>query len=91
MLVAFNLQTGGTWRTISENLNTSYYGVSNVAIVENLKERFIGLKVVLTGEHFWYLGGAFSNPWWPRVFVVVGLAALQGCSATAVLAARRQG
>jgi hypothetical protein len=76
MLVIFNLQTGGTWRTISENLGTSYYGVSNVAILENLKERFIGLKVVLTGEHFWYLGGVFSNPWWPRAFAAMGLAAL---------------
>jgi hypothetical protein len=76
MLIAYNLQTGGTWLAIRDNLATSYYGISNLAILENLAERFIGLKVVLSGEHFWYLGGVFVNPWWPWALPLAGLAAL---------------
>jgi 4-amino-4-deoxy-L-arabinose transferase-like glycosyltransferase len=76
MLIAYNVQTGGTWRIIRENLGTSYYGVDNRAVFNNLVERFIGLKVVLTGEHFWYLGGVYSNRYWPWVLPLAGMVAL---------------
>jgi hypothetical protein len=76
MLIAYNLQTGGTWLTIRDNLGTSYYGVDNRAILDNLAERFIGLKVILTGEHLWYLGDVHTNPYWPWALPLAGLAAL---------------
>ena len=78
MLIVYNLQTGGTWQTINANRSTSFYGVDNARIFDNLLERFRGLKIVLTGEHLWYLSarGTYANLWWPRALVVVGVIAL---------------
>jgi len=70
-LLIYNLQTGGTWLSISRNAATSYYGVNNLAIGANLLERLGQLNVFLSGGQFWYLGQVFSNFWSPVLLGVV--------------------
>ena len=38
-LIVYNLQTGGTFKSIGGNLVTSYYGTNNLALLSNLLER----------------------------------------------------
>lgn len=64
-LVIFNLQTGGTLASVLGNLGRSYYGVDNRAYLPNLTVRLGQLRPLLRGDHFWYLGGIFANPWAP--------------------------
>ena len=71
-LIAYNFQTGGTLRSVGENLATSYYGTNNLAFFPNLLERVKQFVAVLTGSHFWYLGGTYAN--W--ISLVVFLASL---------------
>lgn len=62
----FNWQTGGTFRTIGDNLGQSYYGVNNADLLANLPLRLDQLAASLSGDHFWYLGGLHGNglaPW----------------------------
>jgi len=66
-LVIYNLQTGGTVHSVGDNLTTSYYGTNNLALIPNLLERLKQIAVVLTGSHFWYLGGTYVN--WVSLFV----------------------
>ncbi|HRW09189.1 MAG TPA: hypothetical protein P5121_28985, partial [Caldilineaceae bacterium] len=65
-LIWFNLASGGTMQAIAGNLGTSYYGVDNLAIGANLAVRVQQFRQMITGEHFWYLGGLYGNPvaWW---------------------------
>lgn len=74
-LILFNVQTGGTWAQLSDNLSESYYGVDNRAWLENLGVRVEQLVQTLRGDHFWYLGGIYGNgvaPW----LALVGAAAV---------------
>jgi hypothetical protein len=64
-LIIFNLQTGGTLASVLDNLGESYYGVNNRAYIPNLTVRLGQLWPLLRGDHFWYLGGIFANPWAP--------------------------
>lgn len=64
-LVIFNLQTGGTLASVLGNRGESYYGVDNRAYLPNLIVRLGQLRPLLRGNHFWYLGGIFANPWAP--------------------------
>jgi hypothetical protein len=64
-LLLFNLRTGGTLTSIFGNLGHSYYGVDNRAYLPNLLTRLGQLRTLLRGDHFWYLGGVFANPWAP--------------------------
>jgi hypothetical protein len=64
-LIVFNLQTAGTFQTFLHNARTSYYGVNNLAFWNNLAERWKQFIVVLRGEHFWYLGETYADPFWP--------------------------
>jgi len=66
-LIIYNLQTGGTFRSVSTNLTTSYYGTNNLAFVPNLLVRLNQFAAVLTGGHFWYLGGTYGN--WVNIFI----------------------
>lgn len=70
-LLAYNIQTGGTWLSISQNAQTSYYGIDNLAIGTNLMERLTQFGAVLSGSHLWYLGRIVSNPLPVIGFVVV--------------------
>ncbi len=84
-LIIYNLQTGGTLRSVGDNLTTSYYGTNNLALVPNLLERLKQFVAVLTGSHFWYLGGTYVN--WVSLFVF--LAAL-GTTLGALVIARNR-
>ncbi|NJN83936.1 MAG: hypothetical protein HC802_17755 [Caldilineaceae bacterium] len=72
----FNWQTAGTVTSVTDNLRQSYYGVDNLALLQNLTVRGGQLFQTLRGDHFWYLGGLFANmaaPWLAVGAVVVGL------------------
>ena len=60
--ILFNLQTGGTLASITQNLGSSYYGVSNAAIWTNATVRWQQVLQTLGGNHFWYLGTIQQNP-----------------------------
>ncbi|MGQ9466501.1 MAG: glycosyltransferase family 39 protein [Anaerolineae bacterium] len=64
-LIIFNLQTGGTLSSVLGNLGQSYYGVNNRAYLPHLIVRLGQLQPLLRGDHLWYLGGIFANPWAP--------------------------
>jgi hypothetical protein len=66
-LFVYNLQTGGTLRSVGDNLTTSYYGTSNLAFFPNLLERLRQFAAVLSGGHFWYLGDTYAN--WLNLFI----------------------
>ena len=74
-LILYNLQTGGTFNVIGQNLTTSYYGTNNLAFWQNLNTRWTQLVAVLTGGHLWYLGGIFENMLWLYVVVAALFAA----------------
>lgn len=60
-LILYNVQTGGTLLSISQNATTSYYGVNNLAFGANLGERLSQFITLLAGAHFWYLGDIIQN------------------------------
>ncbi|MCS7282091.1 MAG: glycosyltransferase family 39 protein [Anaerolineae bacterium] len=64
-LLVFNVQTGGTLASLLNNLERSYYGVDNRAYLSNLIVRLGQVLPLLRGDHLWYLGGTFANPWAP--------------------------
>ncbi|MBI3761867.1 MAG: glycosyltransferase family 39 protein [Chloroflexi bacterium] len=62
-LVIYNLKTGGTLASVGGNLTTSFYGVDNLHLAQNLAARWDELRAVLAGrDHLWYLGGSHGNP-----------------------------
>jgi hypothetical protein len=61
-LLVYNIQTGGTFLSLSQNAATSYYGVNNLALGPNLLERLKQFTILLNGSHLWYLGQVVSNP-----------------------------
>jgi hypothetical protein len=85
-LILYNFQTKGTFLTLTGNLTSTYYGVSNLAFTENLATRLEQFKVVLNGGHLWYLGGVFTNGLYPLFFAGAGLA----CVPAVLLKARRE-
>jgi hypothetical protein len=70
-LVLFNLRTGGTLTSLLGNLHRSYYGVNNSAYLANLLVRIGQVRALLRGDHFWYLGEPFVDPW--ALWLVLGL------------------
>lgn len=75
-LLYFNGQSGGTWRALTGNLGTSYYGVENWALAANLSVRSQQLLQTVQGSHLWYLGGLYGNtlaPWAALIFLGIGL------------------
>ena len=74
-LLAYNLQTSGTFLSVGTNLTTSYYGVNNLNFAENLRGRIDQFQAVLAGrDHLWYLGGSFGNAMWETALRVAALA-----------------
>lgn len=76
-LILFNVRTGGTLASIFGNLGSSYYGVDNSAYLANLATRVGQIGTLLRGDHFWYLGEAYANPWalWlAAALILLGLA-----------------
>ena len=58
----FNIQTGGTLSSFTQNFGSSYYGVDNAAILSNATLRWQQLVQTLSGSHFWYLGAVHQSP-----------------------------
>lgn len=75
-LILFNLKTGGTLSTVTQNLGSSYYGVDNAAIWTNAAARWQQLLQTLRGDHLWYLGAVQQNALAPWLALVLPLAAL---------------
>lgn len=75
-LIVYNFQTGGTFKSIGQNAGTSYYGVDNTAVFQNLATRFGELFTLLTGGHFWYLGETHRNFIAPIIFGLAFLVAI---------------
>jgi hypothetical protein len=69
-LIVYNIQTNGTYLNITENADTSYYGVDNLAFGSNLITRISQFGVMLNGSHLWYLGEIWSTSLPSLVFVV---------------------
>ncbi|GIW06792.1 MAG: hypothetical protein KatS3mg060_1597 [Dehalococcoidia bacterium] len=80
LIVLYNLQTQGTIEVLTQNAVTTSYGVDNRAFLPNLLTRIDAFWVYLRGEHFWYFGQQFLNPFYPTIVVaalgVIGLALL---------------
>ena len=74
--ILFNLQTGGSLASITQNLSSSYYGVNNAAIWTNATVRWQQLIQTLAGNHFWYLGTVQQNLLAPWLALALPLAAL---------------
>mgnify|MGYP000986887807 FL=1 len=75
-LALFNVQSGGTLSSLLQNAGRSYYGVNNLAIVDNLGVRLSQLVQVLRGDQFWYLGGSYANaiaPWLALAALTAGI------------------
>ncbi len=79
-LLIYNLQTGGTFLNITQNADTSYYGVDNLAIGANLLERIRQFGVMVNGSHLWYLGDIWSTPL-PSL-LLLGLLLVVACMTT---------
>lgn len=72
-LLLYNLQTGGTFISISQNAGTSYYGVDNLAFIANFATRLGQFGTLLDGGHLWYLGDVFNNRLAPILFGLIVL------------------
>ncbi len=75
-LLVYNLQTGGTFKSVGQNSGTSYYGVDNFAMLSNLTTRSGQLITFLNGGHFWYLGQVHRNLFYPPIFGLAFIIAL---------------
>ena len=58
----FNIHTGGTLSSLTQNFGSSYYGVNNADILSNATLRWQQLVQTLSGSHFWYLGAVHQSP-----------------------------
>lgn len=78
-LLWFNGESGGTISAVTRNLETSYYGVDNLAVWSNLRVRVVQFQQMVAGEHLWYLGGLYGNSlaWWLTIVLLV--AGAMGC------------
>ena len=72
----FNIQTGGTLSSFTQNIGSSYYGVDNAAILSNATLRWQQLVQTLSGSHFWYLGAVHQSPIAPWLALAAPAAAL---------------
>ncbi len=77
-LILFNLRTGGTLISVFGNLGRSYYGVDNSAYLANLGTRLTQVAALLRGDHFWYLGERYANPWAIWLAIALVLLGLMG-------------
>ncbi len=75
-LIIYNLQTGGTFKSVGQNAATSYYGVDNTAVLSNLATRLGELVALLNGGHFWYLGDIYTNNFFPVIFALAFIASV---------------
>ncbi|KAB8145228.1 hypothetical protein F8S13_05205 [Chloroflexia bacterium SDU3-3] len=77
-VVAYNLITGfATFAVVEKSASTTYLGTSNQNLLTNLQTRLAqAADVIGSGQHLWYLGGQFPNPYaLPALAVALGLVA----------------
>lgn len=76
-IIIYNLITGfKTFSAVGESASTTYLGTSNLDVVSNFQTRLLQfVDVIVSGQHLWYLGGAFSNPL-ALVSLIVALVAI---------------
>ncbi|MBI1879106.1 MAG: glycosyltransferase family 39 protein, partial [Chloroflexi bacterium] len=79
-LIAYNIQTGGTFLNVTQNVATSYYGVNNLAFGPNLLDRLRQFITLLDGSHLWYLGQIIGNPIPAIIFGIILVALGVGVS-----------
>lgn len=75
-LILYNVQTGGTFKSITENAGVSYYGVNNADVWTNLGTRFEQLGILLSGGHLWYLGDVYANSFAVGIFLLAIVASI---------------
>ncbi|MGQ9625798.1 MAG: ArnT family glycosyltransferase [Anaerolineae bacterium] len=68
-LLLYNLQTGGTFAAVKNNLVSSYYGTSNLAFLPNLLTRLDQFKALVEGGNLEYLGRIFPDRVFPDRFL----------------------
>ena len=83
--ILFNLKTGGTLTSITQNLSSSYYGVNNAAVIANASVRWQQFLQILRGDHLWYLGAIEHNPLTPWLALALPAAALTRSSGRRVI------
>lgn len=80
MILIYNIKTQGTLKVLFGNLQSTERGVNNLAFIDNLGTQLKAFSSVLSGDHFWFLGGWFANPFYVPIFVgsllVLGLVLL---------------
>ncbi len=69
-VLLFNLQTLGTVDVVLSNLLTTRYGVSNLDFAGNLRTMAVAFWGILQDGQFWYLGGGYTNPFYPFAFAL---------------------
>lgn len=81
-LLLYNLWSGGaTLRVVELNADRTYLGINNTDVLGNLKTRLEqAADVVRSGNHLWYLGGAFPNQVALASVLVALLVLLAGCA-----------
>ena len=75
-LILYNLQTGGSLKSIRDNAATSYYGVDNTDLLANLGTRLSQFGALLSSGHLWYLGRVYANQLLPIVFALALISSL---------------
>jgi hypothetical protein len=59
--ILYNMQTGGTFKSLSDNAYISYYNVDNTDLLTNLWTRLGQVITLLNSGHLWYLGNIYVN------------------------------
>lgn len=72
-LIDYNLRSSGTFDSIFNNLDQSYYGVDNANFSDNVQVRWEQAGTVIRSEHMWELGGQFNNPFSQTWLFLAGL------------------
>jgi hypothetical protein len=88
-VLMYNVQTEGTVNLIRDHLQTSYYGVENLAWLANLSLRWEHLQMLLGSTGFWYLGAVAGDPVFLRAFWI-GAAVLVVASAWGAVSIARK-
>jgi hypothetical protein len=83
-VIIYNVQTQGTLDLVRHHLQTSYYGVDNLAWLTNLSIRWQHLQALLGSTSLWYLGTVRGDALFLRAFWL-GSAVLVASSTWSIL------
>jgi hypothetical protein len=79
-VIVYNVQTQGTLDRIRASLETSYFGVDNLAWLSNLSLRWDHLQALLGSTGFWYLGGVYGDALFLRAFWLSAIVLVGSCA-----------